>query len=324
MTTGRDEKNLLYKIAVDYYNEGLTQKQIGKRYGISRIKVSRLLNLARKLRIVQIFVNPGERSSAKSEHIVGSHFGIDEVLAATPQVYTRQATLEAIGSLASECLIRSIKGKEVVAITWGNTLEVVINALPVTDFPDLRIVQCLGGLSRPDASIYGPELARRMAETMGSRLVLLSSPGLVANATVRDTLLEDPQIATALKLAAQADIALVGIGILNPDSPILQNDLLTENDLKRLKAKGAVGDIGFRFFNQNGEMIEDEINDRVVGLRLDQYKKIRRVIGVVGGEDKLEAVRAALRGRLIDVLVTDDRILTRLLEDTEQAEEMGL
>ena len=323
MTTERDDKNLLYKISVDYYNECLTQKQIGKRYGISRIKVSRLLNLARKLRIVQITINPAERSTAASEHLVGAHFGVDEVLAATPQVYTHQALLDAIGVLGAETLIRSIQGKEVVAITWGNTLDVVINSLPVANNPDLRIVQSLGGLSRPDASIYGPELVRRMAETMGARPILLSSPGLVANSSVRDMLLEDRQIATTLRLASQADIAMVGIGALNQDSPILQNDLLSESDIRRLKAKGVVGDIGFRFFNQNGEIIEDEINDRVVGLRLDQYKRIRRVIGVSGGEDKFEAVRAALHGKLIDVLVTDNRILSSLLAELKPAGEQS-
>ena len=321
MTTDRDDKNLLYKISVDYYNEGLTQKQIGKRYGISRIKVSRLLNLARKLRIVQITINPGERSMAASEHLVGAHFGVDEVLAVTPQVYTRQSLLDAIGALGAETLIRSIQGKEIVAITWGNTLGVVINSLPVGNYPDLRIVQSLGGLSRPDASIYGPELARRMAENMGARPILLSSPGLVANVTVRDMLLEDKQIATTLKLASQADLAIVGIGVLNSESPIIQNELLTENDLRRLKAKGAVGDIGFRFFNQDGESIQDELNDRVIGLRLDQYRRIRRVVGVAGGEEKYEAVRAALRGKLIDVLVTDSQTLSHLLSEVNQAGE---
>ena len=210
-----------------------------------------------------------------------------------------------------------------MAITWGNTLDGVINSLPASNYPELRIVQSLGGLSRPDASIYGPDLTRRMAETMGARPILLSSPGLVANAAVRDMLMEDKQIATTLKLASQADIAIVGIGVLTSELPIIQNELLTANDLRRLKAKGAVGDIGFRFFNQDGESIEDELNDRVIGLRLDQYRRIRRVIGVAGGAEKFEVVLAALRGKLIDVLVTDSQILSHLLEAVEQAGERG-
>jgi DNA-binding transcriptional regulator LsrR (DeoR family) len=184
----------------------------------------------------------------------------------------------------------------------------------------VRVVQCLGGLSSPEAETNGVDLVRRMAQSLGARPLLLSSPGLVANNAIRDALLMDPQISNMLKIAAKADIALVGIGVLNQESVIIQNNILTHADIERLKAKGAVGDIGMRFYNAQGQQIEDEIDERIIGLDLEQFKKIKRVIGVAGGDSKYEAIRAALRGKLIDVLVTDDRTAARLLEEDFQLE----
>jgi DNA-binding transcriptional regulator LsrR (DeoR family) len=230
-----------------------------------------------------------------------------------PAEYSRPAIARAIGQAAAENLVRTIQGKEVVAITWGNTLSYVIDDLPVTHRPELRVVQAIGGLSSQEVGINGADLVRRMAQALSARPLLLSSPGLVANQEVRDALLQDPQISRMLSLAIKADIALVGIGVPVPDSVILQNHILSEIDIERLKARGAVGDIGLRFFDSQGKCIEDEVNNRIIGLDLEQYRKIKRVIAVSGGEEKVESIRAALQGKLINVLITDDHTAKRLL-----------
>jgi DNA-binding transcriptional regulator LsrR (DeoR family) len=85
--------------------------------------------------------------------------------------------------------------------------------------------------------------------------------------------------------------------------------------VEQLKAVGAVGDIALHFFDGDGRAVEHEINDRIIGLDLEQIKKIPRVIGVAGGAEKVAVIRAALRGKIIDVLVTDDQTADKLLED---------
>jgi DNA-binding transcriptional regulator LsrR (DeoR family) len=102
-----------------------------------------------------------------------------------------------------------------------------------------------------------------------------------------------------------------------PDSVVAQAGILTGEEIERLIALGAVGDIALRFFDADGREVEHEINDRIIGLDLDQIRNIPRVIGVAGGAEKFDVIRAALRGKIVDVLVTDDRIAGRLLEDTE-------
>jgi DNA-binding transcriptional regulator LsrR (DeoR family) len=315
MSLYNDQRKFLYKLAVSYYEDGLTQKQIGKRFGLSRIKVSRLLRQARDLKVVQISIMPLNGSNADLERALAIKYGIDEVVTITPAEYTRQAIARALGLAAAENLVRCIQGRGDIAITWGSTLNQVMESMPAAHKPNVRILQALGGLSSPDTGVNGADLARRMAQSFGATPLLLPSPGLVANREVRDALLLDPQISKMIALAAKADIALVGIGILAPDSVVIQNNILNQTETERLKAKGAVGDIGLRFYDHCGKAIEDDINDRIIGLDLDQYRKIKRVIGIAGGEQKVESIRATLRGKLINVLITDDQTARKLIEE---------
>jgi DNA-binding transcriptional regulator LsrR (DeoR family) len=98
----------------------------------------------------------------------------------------------------------------------------------------------------------------------------------------------------------------------------MQAGILTDEEFSQLQAQGAVGDIALRFFDASGEAVQHEICDRIIGLDLDQIKSVPRVIGAAGGEAKFEVIRAALRGKLINVLVTDDRTAVRLLEEDEE------
>jgi len=184
--------------------------------------------------------------------------------------------------------------------------------LPAQSYEKVRVVQLLGGLGQPEADVHGADLARRAAAALGARLRILPSPGIVASKAVCDALLSDPQVADTLALGAGADIAVVGLGQPNRGSVVAQSGILSEGELQELTALGAVGDIGLRFFDVQGKPIEHEINERIVGLDLEQLQAIPRVIGVAGGSEKEQVIRAALCGRLIDVLVTDERTARRV------------
>ena len=170
-------------------------------------------------------------------------------------------------------------------------------------------------LGRPEAEVHGNDIARRMAQAFGARPRLISAPGIVASKMVRDSLVADPQISDTLALSAKSDVAIVGIGVPVPDSVVMQAGAILAEEVEQLRAQGAVGDIALRFFDADGQPVKHEINDRIIGLDLDQIRRIPRVIGVAGGAEKFEVVRAALRGKFINVLVTDDQIATRLLEE---------
>lgn len=314
MPPDSNTRRLLYKIAHEYYEEGLSQKQIGLRFGISRIKVSRMLKQARQLKIVHIMLSPGNEKTDGLEHAIESKYGLHEaIVIGTDDMSNPRAILRLLGTAAAECLVRSIQGDEVISITWGHTLLAAVDALPAGNWPEVRIVQSLGGLSQPDSKINASDLARRTAQTLGANLTLLSSPGIVENKSIRDSLLNDPQIKHTLSLAANANIALVGIGVPGSSSLSL-GEIFDDSDFQRLTKHGIVGDIGLRFYDENGRHVKDEIDDQIIGLNLAQYKSIPRVIAVAGGVEKIPAIKAALIGKIINVLVIDDMTAEGLLK----------
>ena len=96
--------------------------------------------------------------------------------------------------------------------------------------------------------------------------------------------------------------------------PGIDFECISRAELDELLARGAVGDIALRYFDRDGHTVESEINDRIIGITLEQLKRGPRVVAVSGGPQKAPSIRAALRGGLIDVLVTDSVTAGRLLD----------
>lgn len=316
-----DHFNLLYKVSRSYYEDGLTQQEIGHRFGLSRIKISRLLREAREQKIVNISILPPREELVEMERAIEKQYGLDEVLIAQPIDGSPQTILSAIGETAAKCLLRTLRGEEVVAMTWGRTLLAMINALqsatgaPIRDWHRMRIVQALGGLGNPEDDIYSVALVHRLARTFGAKAHSLAAPGIVSNPAICEAIMNDMQISKTLQLAAHADIALLGLGQPTANSVVKQSKILSEVEFSEMAAMGMVGDIGLRYFDSNGGLIDHEINQRILGLTLEQIKAIPRVIVMAGGTDKFDGILAALRGGLMNVLITDIQLAKRLINE---------
>ena len=133
---------------------------------------------------------------------------------------------------------------------------------------------------------------------------------------MREVYLSDQHIQTAMGLFSKITLAFVGVG--SPTSQtILTRDssILTQEDLDDVVSHGAVGDIALHFIDRNGMLVPSEMDRRVVGIDLEDLFRVQRVVGVAGGPRKIEAIRAALRGKILDVLITDKLTAERLLQD---------
>jgi len=254
---------------------------------------------------------------ADLEHKLENRYGLDEaivVLVSDPQDLA--SVKRELGPAAAEWLVRAISGDEIVAIAWGMSILAMVDALPFQSWPDVTIVQMMGGLGPVDKEEHSYKLAMRVARKFNAGLHLLQAPGVVSTRTTARALKSDRQIADTLALAAKADIAIVGLGLLSPDTLLLrEGTILAPREVDTLKDAQAVGDIALRYFDADGVPINLDINERTIGLTLEQIKKIPCVMGIAGGEVKFEVIRAALRGRILDVLVTDDATAQALLAE---------
>ena len=116
----------------------------------------------------------------------------------------------------------------------------------------------------------------------------------------------------------------MGIGAPRPDSILVEKGkIVTWQELAALKKRGAVGDINLRYFDGRGERVSSDLDDRVIGLTLDEIKQIDHVIGVAGGSEKFKAILAALEGKLLDVLITDHKTAQQLI-DIDQSDGVSI
>lgn len=314
MPTDPITQKLMYKIARAYYEDNLTHQEIGERFGLSRIKVGRLLEKARKEKLVQITIQePKIDADIELENAIEKKYHVDEVIL-VPRYTEHRRTLRAIGQATADFLDRIIVGDEVVGLTWGGTLLAVVDALHSNNWPGMKVVQLLGGLGSPEADMYAADLTIRMAQSFGAKARLLSAPGIVSSKEICDALLQDQQIKETLELGCKADIGLIGLGRPTSSSPVVRAGILTPSELAELEQQGAVGDMGLRFMDSKGEAIHNEINDRIIGLNFEQFKEIKKLVGIAAGPEKFEVVKASLMGNLLSVLITDSDIGKRLVE----------
>ena len=302
-----DEMRLLVKVSKLYYEEGLSQDEIILRLNLSRSKISRLLQQARDEGIVQISVVPPKHLYSELENKLEKRFGLLEALVVESHVGDPQETiLRELGSAAAVYIERSVTPNTTLGISWGSTLRSMVTALHPIRMPGCMVVQIIGGLGQPEAEVHATELCYRLSRALNGQLTLLPAPGIVASKQARNVLLTDVNVMRAAELYDHLDLALVGIGAPVPNSVLIRDgSIISRAELDLLLEKGAVGDIALRFFDAQGQLVESEIDSRVIGITLEQLKKTRCIVGIAGGTDKFQAILGALLGELINVLITD-------------------
>ncbi|MBV9880234.1 MAG: sugar-binding transcriptional regulator [Gemmatirosa sp.] len=298
---------LLSKVSTLYYLRDQTQQDIAERLRISRPTVSRLLQEARDQGIVQITVAPPRGLHIELETRLEDRYGLEAVQVASGEAGQDPALLRRqVGVAAAAYLARTIQPNETLGLAWGTTLNAMVQAMAPLPTPGVRVVQTLGGIGPPDAEAYAADLVRRLAQLLGAGTVLLPAPGVVATAAVRDVLRDDPHVQTALRQLDALDTVYVGIGALATNPVLNDGHSLPAGTLAELRDAGAVGDIALRFFDAEGTPVETSLDGRLLGITTDQLRRVRRVVAVASGPEKEQAIRAALRAKLVNVLIIDE------------------
>jgi DNA-binding transcriptional regulator LsrR (DeoR family) len=319
-TADLDQDRLLVKAARLYYESDMTQAAIADRMRLSRQKVQRLLDLAREKGVVRILIEPLMGIYDDLERALEERFGLREAVVVETTAYDQESTVaREVGVGAAEYLLRVLRPRDRIVISWGGALLGMVNALRGHSHRDMRgitVIQGLGAGVDPSRDTHSTELTRRIAHFTGGQAVPLPAPGVAGSRQARNAFLHDPTLARVLEEARAADLAVVGIGAPRQDSILMrEGSIVRWAELEALKKRGAVGDINLRYFDQEGRAIPSELDDRVIGLTLEDFRRIPHVVGVSGGAAKLGAIRGALEGKLIHVLITDNVTVLKLLED---------
>lgn len=299
------------RIAWLYYVEGLTQAEIAERLGISRVKVVRDLQAGRQSGLVQIQINGRLASCVALESALERRFGLRQaVVVPTPQEPLHlHATLGvALGAWLSD----RIGPGQTVGVGWGRTLHWSVRALRRREVPGLTVVSLLGGIGRgSEINMY--ETASRVAEAFAAQCYYLAAPAFASTAELRDMLLVQAGLKEVLDRGRRADIAVVSVGSLGPESTNRRIGLLDQEAADRLAALGAVGDLLCTFLDAEGRPVDHPLNRCAVGLPVEDLRRVPAAVLVSGGNEKVPIIRSALQGAYVNHLIVDERAAERLL-----------
>lgn len=321
-----DEIRLMTKVAHLYYNQEMTQPEIAAQLDLSQATVSRLLKRAKQEQIVRVTVNVPHGIYSELEGQLQKTYGLKEAVVVDSVEYNDQV-LRDIGSAAAYYLETTLRAGDMIGVSsWSATLLAMVDALqPLTRSSHIRVLQILGGLGNPSAEVHASRLVGRLATLVRGEAVFLPAPGVVGSPEVVPILGEDRYVRDAMSLFSQVSIALVGIGTIEPSGLLASSgNIFSPEELNMLREAGAVGDICLRFFDASGTPVVTPLDDRVIGMNLDQLRQVKRAVGIAGGKQKLSAIRGALQGRLINVLITDRFTAQHLLQSTELADMLPL
>ena len=290
------EDALMAKAAWYYYFEGMTQQQISDRIGISRIRVIRLLDKARQTGMIQFSLRRGNEERLKTEQALMERYGLDDVFL-VPGPSDPLQTNSNIAEAASMYIIERLHEGSVINIGYGDTPSRVLNNLATMTEQTITCVSLTGGV--------GYYLPNTRSSVFNARLHLIPAPLLASSREMAEAFRQENSVSEISRMISLAQLTVVGIGSMDDSATIFRSGILTSNDLLYLSMQGAKGDVLSHFVDADGRLIESHVEDRLIATSLEKLSQLRNVIGVAAGIVKAEAIRAVLRGHVLDILITD-------------------
>ena len=308
------------QVAHMYYNLNMLQPEIAEKLFFSRSKVSRMLDKARKLGIVEVKIKRIFDRAASVEENLKSRFGLKEAIVVTTYDENEDDLFDIITDFGAAYVSNYIKGDCILGITRGNTIIKLVNKLVKLNECDVHVVQLMGSTGDPDTNAESRELVNKVSRIYSGVSYYLNVPLYVDDLYAKKALLQDPIVQKTFQIMQRCDIVLTGLGGFNAEEGNISKSspnwfgYLTEKHILELRNKGAVGSICAQFFDVDGRHIDCEWNKKCVSMPFERIKRSNLTVGVISGPEKTTTLLGALRGRLLDVVIADINTVLNVLE----------
>jgi deoxyribonucleoside regulator len=308
----KSETNLMIETARLYYEHQFSQQQIANKLGISRPGISRLLQKARETGIVKIEIFDPESKGTALEAQLKEKFRLKDVIIVPNENEDNAKIKQRMGKAAFNYLDKLIHDNMIIGVSWGTTMLQVAQNIQARPTTGVTIVQLNGGVTRAEYDTHASEVAQKIGEKYRAVPFLLPLPAIVDNMKVKEAILSDKNIAHTLNLGKQADIIIFTIGKFDYESVLVKANYFEPTEVDELIKEGAIADVCSRIINKQGKICSKDLNNRTIGIELDEIREKKYSIAVAGGKDKINAIKAALKGNLFNVLITDELVASQL------------
>lgn len=307
-----NENQLMARAAWLYYVAGFNQEATSKRMNLTRARVNKLLALARDTGLVSIEINQRHVGLLAQEEAIRNEFDL-EFCYATPELGLSPDDGEAsyniafnmVGAAGAQVLRDQIStnSSTIIGTGWGRTLASMSRNMSGVKAPKAKFFSLMGSLT--SNSSFNPfEVVHALAQATGAESYFLPAPFVADTPEDRDVFLSQRAIAQTVSLAEQADFALVSVGELTENSLLRRQDMISEDEAKSLRSAGAIGDTNGIFFDQDGNPVDHELNQRTVAIGLPLLAKTKTIV-LSAGQQKLSATQAILRSGVVKGLIID-------------------
>ncbi len=299
------EEMLMVKTAWYYYIENYTQQKIAELMGISRVRVIRLLEKARQNGIVSFRIRQDNSRRMQLEKELSCRFGLKDAFL-IPIGGDASNLNESLAQGAAMYIGDRLTENSFINMGYGDTPSRVLNHLArSTEYP-INVVSLTGGVS-----YYLPNA---QSSIFNARLHLIPAPFVMDTTEMADMILQEESVRRIRQMSHAASMTVIGIGGMDSEATIIKNGIFNHADFLLLKMQGAVGDILSHFLDENGNTVQSSVEQRLVSTSLEELRAMDNVIGVAGGEQKVDAIHAALKGGYLDTLITDETTAEALLD----------
>jgi DNA-binding transcriptional regulator LsrR (DeoR family) len=308
-----EELRLCVRVAKLYYENDLTQDEIGKRLGYSRVKINRVLSQARAAGIVVVSINTQGNDFLDLETRLVTRYGLRDAFVVPDEPPGAERYLSLARGAAAWLLPRLEPGQR-IGLGLGRTISYLPQVFRPERQVDCIFTEVVGAASDHSGGIASYNVTSKMADLVGGRAEVFYAPTYVSNPELREKLLAEPSIASALQRARSANIILQSVGPVDDSALLYVHNYITRQELDMLCQRGAVGDALGHYFDASGAPVLSNTDRQIIGIELDDLKKIPWSVLVGGGPEKVLPIAAGLRGKYFNVLVTDRQTAASLLD----------
>ncbi|MCI8326763.1 MAG: sugar-binding transcriptional regulator [Lachnospiraceae bacterium] len=304
----------MIRVAKKYYELHMGQLEIAKEEGVSKSTISRMLQKAMDLGYIKVKIDAPTESSKTLEDDLKKLFHLKEVFVNLNLVDDEEAIVRDTCRALAKNLNSYVKDNSVVGVSWGRTMNCLAKEIERIDARNIKVVQLNGGVARSANLTGASQIVDALTQAGDGVGYMFPVPAIVDSKVIATVLKEDSNVQGVLDLAKAAQVTIFSIGAFSKKSILYEVGYLEGEDYHALEKAGAVGDIACRFFDINGKIADENLNERVVGLELEELKKKEWSIAIAVGEQKIDAVIGALEGGFANVLYTDEKTARLLLE----------
>ncbi|MDO5028795.1 MAG: sugar-binding transcriptional regulator [Bacillota bacterium] len=294
----------LIKISYMYYKKNMTQGEIAEKLKTSRQRVNRLLKKAIDENIVSIQIASLENYNFELEEKLEDKFSLDQVLVVNS--IDESTIINDIASVAAEYLSKNLEKNSFLGLTQGRTLSKISEHIEENKGLGVNVVQLLGGSNIIYTDQQPDQITRALGNKLGGESFVFFAPAIFEDKELKDAFCKDINMVSTMETIDKCTTIIAGIGEIKEDTLLFNSKAFNDEYVSTLLKSGCVGDIGFRWFDKDGNIVDHKYDSRTVGYNVLINKNKAKIIGVAGGNRKFEAILAALRGGFLDVLITDN------------------